>query len=469
MAKPRLLVAYSNASTFVPTTVEYLNSFRRYSRYEVSYLHVTNDAEIDLDLNYFDAVFQSYCARLCFAGYVSAKYRNALKRFRGVRLLAVQDEYDRTNTLRQAIRDLQFDVVLTCVPQDELEFVYPRKMFPDTEFITVLTGYVPDALKQRERSAIPLAQRPFVIGYRGRNLPAFYGRLGFDKFEIGRRMREICAARGIPHDIEMNEESRIYGEGWYEFLGNCRTTLGTESGCNVFDFDGSLEKRFRSLAEKRNAAPTYEEFRRYTDPLEDKISMGQISPRVFEAAAVGTPMILFAGRYSGIIAPGEHYIELKKDFSNVDAVFDQMEDFDLLSALASRAHEHLVASGSFEYRRFVSMIDAVIDRKRAERGSPQSLGIVSTPTWHAETAADLWHPPRKEVPTAAPREFYYFPFKQLYFEHQQLKREFERLNRAVSMPRAASILRVKWWLLANMPRMASILRHLKAMLRRIGQ
>src|SRR5713101_7088181 len=185
MLKPRLLVAYSNAATHVSTTMEYLRSFKMFSRYEVSYLHVTDGAEIDLDLNRFDAVFNSYCARLCFPGYVSQSYKDALRRFRGVRLHAVQDEYDHTNVLHQAIRDLEFDVVFTCVPQDGREFVYPKALFPDTEFITVLTGYVPQTLMHLDRS--PLAGRPIAIGYRGRSLPANYGRLGFEKFEIGRR------------------------------------------------------------------------------------------------------------------------------------------------------------------------------------------------------------------------------------------------------------------------------------------
>ena len=71
MPAPRLLVAYSNSATSVATTMEYLNSFKLYSSYDVAYLHVTHDAEINVDLNEFDAVFHSYCARLCFTGYVS--------------------------------------------------------------------------------------------------------------------------------------------------------------------------------------------------------------------------------------------------------------------------------------------------------------------------------------------------------------------------------------------------------------
>ena len=60
-------------------------------------------------------------------------------------------------------------------------------------------------------------------------------------------MIEICAARGIPHDIAMDDASRIYGDAWYKFLGSSRTMLGSESGSNVFDFDGDLEEEIDGI------------------------------------------------------------------------------------------------------------------------------------------------------------------------------------------------------------------------------
>ncbi|MBV8132694.1 MAG: hypothetical protein JO282_09345 [Alphaproteobacteria bacterium] len=424
MARPRLLVAYSNEGTFVTTTMEYLSSFKLYSRFAVSYVHVTHGAEIDFDLNTFDAVFNSYCARLCFEGYVSKSYREALKRFRGVRLIAVQDEYDQTNVLQGAIQDLQFDVVFTCVPQEGRNYVYPAALFPDTKFVTVLTGYVPAELKQRRRSSIPLAERPILIGYRGRSLPVRYGRLGFEKFEIGRRMRDICEARGIAHDIDMSEKSRIYGEAWYDFLGSCRATLGSESGSNCFDFDGSLASRYQELKAANGREPSYSEFRRYTDPLEGMVKMGQISPRVFEAAALGTPMVMFTGHYSDIVSPGEHYIELKKDFSNVGSVLEQLQDIGSLEAVAGRAHDHLIASGKYDYRRFVETVEAVIDHTRAEKARPQSLGLPLPAAW-----GEAFEPHSLiERPTPAPRDAAALLYKQAVRETALCRAEIARLN-----------------------------------------
>ena len=100
-------------------------------------------------------------------------YGEAMRRFRGLSILAVQDEYDRTNVLKAAIKDFGFHVVQPVCQQDSLEYVYPRNEFPDIEFLTVLTGFVPDDLAAMSRPFIPLAERPIVVGYRGREMRAF--------------------------------------------------------------------------------------------------------------------------------------------------------------------------------------------------------------------------------------------------------------------------------------------------------
>lgn len=363
-APKKLLVVYSIASTVVATTTEYVRSFGRYSRHDVSYINGTHGARFGVELGEFDAVWLNYCCRLCFPGYVNSDVREALRTYRGVKLMSVQDEYDRTETLRQGIEELGFDVVFTCVPQSALGHVYPRERFPHTEFITVLTGYVPEHLEGKS-STTPLERRPIVIGYRGRDIGARYGELGFWKYEVGRRMKAICLERGIRCDIEVTEESRIHGESWYAFVESCRTMLGSESGSNVFDFDGSIEQQYEAL---KRAMPglSYQEFQPYVTEHDKDIGMGQISPRVFEAAALHTPMILLTGRYSGLIQPGEHYVELRKDFSNVEDVLRQVEDIPALKAMADRTYRHLIASGAYSYRRFVELVDGVIERRLSE-------------------------------------------------------------------------------------------------------
>jgi hypothetical protein len=114
----RVLVAYSAPSTFVSTTLEYLMALKNFSDYDVRYVHVTHDAQMHFDINEFDVLFHNYCARLCFDGYLSPDYERAVASFRGLKIAAVQDDYDRTATLHRSIRRLGFQVVLTSIQPD---------------------------------------------------------------------------------------------------------------------------------------------------------------------------------------------------------------------------------------------------------------------------------------------------------------------------------------------------------------
>ena len=404
MRKKRLLVAYSANSTFVATTRDYLDAFRRYSDWDVYYLHVTDSANVNFDFACFDAVFHNYCARLCFDGYVSGSYLKALRRFQGVKILAVQDEYDFTDKVRRAAVDLEFDVFLTCVPEESWDFVYPRAMFPKTKFVQVLTGYVPGALADRGRAAKPPGDRPILIGYRGRDIGGRYGRLGHEKLEIGSRMLDICEARGLPVDIAFTEEARIYGHAWFDFLGSCRATLASESGSNIFDFDGVVASDFAVMTKQLGRPPSYQQFEPRIRALENAISMGQVSPRVFEAATMRTALVMFEGRYSGVVEPDRHYIELRKDFSNVDSVLAKLADIPSIVAMTDRAFHDLVGSGRYSYRAFVATVLAAADKRQDLQTLDDTVGDVPL-------GRDLslgWRPSGTELPTREPlsRDWY---------------------------------------------------------------
>lgn len=367
----KILVAYSALSTFTTTTLEYLLALKNYTDYDVSYVHVTNDARVNFDLNDYDVVFHNYCARLCFEGYVSESYKRALKKFTGLKIIAVQDDYDRTATFHNALRDLGFHVLLTCIQPEYCDLAHPESELPGVKRIHGLTGYVPERLAESLPPILPLHQRDVGIAYRGRDIGAKYGRLGFEKFEIGRRMAEICGARGINHNIAMDYNTRIYGDAWFEFLGSSRTMLGSESGSNAFDFDGDLERQIAAFKQEHGRAPAYQEFRHVLDPLEAPFNVGQISPRVFECALMMTPMILFRGSYSDAIEPDVHYIALEKDFSNADAILDRLDDLEYLQGFADRAYERLVASGNYGYRSLAKLLTDAIEDQYEVRVDPK--------------------------------------------------------------------------------------------------
>ena len=139
----------------------------------------------------------------------------------------------------------------------------------------------------------------------------------------------------------------------------------------------------RAISERIPGASFDEVERELLSPFEGSTVIDAISPRVFEAAALGTAMVNFVGRYSDVIEPWVHYVPLEKDFSNFGAVLAAIEDDEVLEPIASRAHADLVASGEFSLRRFVEGFDLEIEararstprqtRPRAVRTATHSL------------------------------------------------------------------------------------------------
>jgi hypothetical protein len=356
---PSLLVLYHAGFTYIPTISHYLNSFKLYSEFNVSYLNVDQVFSSAPDFSRYDSILLNYCSRIPSTNYETEPIERALTAFDGVKVLALQDEYFQANQVRAAASRIGFDIVLTCVPQGSVSLIYPKELFPETRFETVLTGYVSDELLHIP-DLRPLSERPIVVGYRGRELPYGYGDLGWHKAEIGRRFRTACEKRGVRCDIATDEGSRIYGHRWFEFIMSCRVMLGSESGSNIFDLDGSLE---RSLQQRLAANPSlrYDEVRELITEHEGTVDMGQISPRVFEAAAMRTALVMIRGNYSGLLHADEHYIPVEADYSNLEAVLDRIEETAELEAMVDRTFRHLIESGSNSYAAFVSRVDKLIN------------------------------------------------------------------------------------------------------------
>ena len=203
---------------------------------------------------------------------------------------------------------------------------------------------------------MPDERRPIDIGYRGRPLPAYSGRGGLEKYEIGRRFAELAADSGLVLDIGLEEEDRLYGDKWPRFLSRCKGVLGVESGVSVFDVDDRVADQYERLA-RRWSQVTVEDLTEATE-LEDRIFYRTISPRHFEAAAMGCFQILFEGRYSGVLEPMEHYIPLRKDFSNFDEVLGLFRDPEVRRRITQNAYRDLIESGRYTYGSFIERFDA---------------------------------------------------------------------------------------------------------------
>jgi hypothetical protein len=363
-----ILVMISNATCVTQTVVDHSNAIGAIGADGHKMVSVDPRAEVvevsGLDL--FDVVIVHYSVRQSKEVPVQMQplWEEALEKFQGRKILYIQDEYEGTAIASRRIRRFGFDTVFTCVPEESIEAVYPQAAFPNTRFISVLTGYVTEEMEALVPR--PLAERKQMISYRCTKLPPSYGRLGQQKFLLASRVREACRRDGISCDIAWERGQRVNGDKWYPFMSNARATLGTESGSNVFDWDTMLLVGCRSV--ERFTGDDYDWEGLYDDmnieALEEKVcKMNQISPRVFEAAALGTAMVMVPGEYSGIVKADTHYIPIELDLSNWDEVVAKLKDDELIEVMTTQARADLIESRKYRYSILTDLLRDVLSCK----------------------------------------------------------------------------------------------------------
>lgn len=350
-----ILCIYSRTSTYTNAVFDYLNAFTYSSKNSWFFLGYDGSGALGVNLDEFDAVCIHYSVRVAY-NELSREAAEAIAAFGGPKAIFLQDEYENTKNTWNWIQRLKVSLVFTVVPEAGVASVYPPAEFPNVRFVSCLTGYAPAPAPDFDRQ-VPPSQRSIVVGYRGRPLPLKYGELGREKIAIGAMVKRYCEQSGIPSDIRWDEEGRIYGDAWLAFLGSCRGMLATESGSNVFDWDGNLEDEI-SLYRKANPTATEEDIHNALIASREQLDlMNQISPKVFEAISARTALVLFEGRYSGVLTPWRHYIPLKKDGSNLAEVFAALRSGDLVDEMTEVAYSDIILSGKHSYQQFVDKVD----------------------------------------------------------------------------------------------------------------
>lgn len=371
-----VLLLCDDRPSHAPNVLEHIRALRGFSRHRVDTFNPYGVGRSRLlRLGSYDAVVVHYTLFVLSDRYLSPWFREQLAAFGGLKVQFIQDEYRQVDAVSARVRELGIDVLFSSVPTEAVPQVYGSRL-PGVDVLPTLTGYVPAELEGHPRP--PLEDRPLDVVYRGRSIPYWLGRLGQEKVAIGREFLARAAATDLRCDISWSEADRIYGDAWYGFLGSSRTTLGTESGASIVDFDGSLQERTDEYLADRPSATFEEVEREILEPFEGNAVIQAISPRVFEAAALGTAMVNFAGRYSGVIEPWIHYVPLEKDFSNFDEVASAVRDDALIERLAARAHSDLVASGRYSLRTFVHEFDRELEaRTRPGERRPRNPALTT--------------------------------------------------------------------------------------------
>ncbi len=366
--RPRLLLVCDYRPLEAATVLDHIEAIRRWSRSDVFVLPIFGDLPDELDLDAFDGLVVHYNVVMSNPEYLSPLARWRIRQYRGVKGAFIQDEYRFVNRTTSALRTLGINVLFTCVPEDQVRLVYPAERLPEMRrTVTVLTGYVPEPLTSQPTR--PYRERDIDVSYRGRRLPFWMGRLAQEKAAIADRFAADAPKYGLAVDISTREEDRLYGEAWVDFLSRSKAMLGVESGTSVFDFDGTIEPTVNAYVADHPEATFEEVHRRFLTDVDGRIRLNQISPRCFEAAAVGTLMVLYPGDYSGVLEPWQHYVPLEKHHSNMDEVVRAIRDLETWERITKQAREEVALNPRNSFRAMVEAVDDGLDLGISPRAS----------------------------------------------------------------------------------------------------
>jgi len=345
------------------TVTDYLNALKKYSVHKVYEIPMLHHFPSKIDLEKFDIVITHYSLSLGpqIEHYLGKNLIEKLKKYNGLKISFLQDEYRDVRTYWKNLNELGIDILFSCVPTHEISNVYPPREVPNLKVVNVLTGYIPESLTSFKQ--YPIKNRPIDVGYRTRKTPFWLGRLGYEKVFIADEFKKKSINYNLNINFSTNEGDRLYGNKWVEFVSSCKTIIGVESGASIVDFDGLIEKNVESYIRNNTNVSFEEVFDKFLIPYESNICLNQISPRCFEAAVLKTPMILFEGKYSGILKPHRHYIPLKKDFSNFDYIIKKINDPHGLQKMADIVYEEIALNPKLSYQNFIKKVDKVINKE----------------------------------------------------------------------------------------------------------
>ena len=149
------IILYDKYSTYTNTVYEHLSSFRKYSKFTHFYVHAADETP-KIDWKLIDIIVIHYSLRVAH-DQITLNLLGQIRRFKGLKILFVQDEYENTNQVISSIKGLNIDTVYTCVPKKNIFKVYPKELKRSTKFIETLTGYSTDIKELQPNKSIHIS------------------------------------------------------------------------------------------------------------------------------------------------------------------------------------------------------------------------------------------------------------------------------------------------------------------------
>jgi hypothetical protein len=272
-------------------------------------------------------------------------------------ILLPQDDYAFSSRLDELACSTNVSSVWSPI-SNNVELLYPMSSKRGVRFKLSLTGYLESAkLAEYSDYSKNFSDREIDLGQRVSKLPTNFGEIAQRKAEIATELGARLSRLGFRIDVSTKPADSFYGTRWLEFLGNTRFTVSRKGGAGLGDPLNKMANRvaFLKLFSFVLGEATISRLSKTKDVVEGDFSA--ISPRLFEAAALGVCQILEEDDYlDGALVPWVHYVPLKSDFSNIHEIAAFMRCDEKVEVMVTNARKALIDSGSYSYHSFVQEV-----------------------------------------------------------------------------------------------------------------
>ena len=205
--------------------------------------------------------------------------------------------------------------------------------------------------------------RAIDIGFRGDIYVSAYALGDIERTSILEYFDCQAARWGLTKDIAFVRHPR---EQWNGFLNRCKGIMGAESGTHFLERDDHTRQAVIDYMADHPAATFIHIDERFFKPYPNPVSGKAISSRHFEPIGTKTCQLLLEGAYNSILKGDEHYISIKKDFSNVEEAVRQFTDVGYRTALVNRAYEYVMDEHTYRHR-VTSLLKTVLGSAAMDR------------------------------------------------------------------------------------------------------
>jgi hypothetical protein len=259
---------------------------------------------------------------------------------RGLLVAFLGNEYDLMDQKLDFLRRVGADFVCSQLPGEAARWLYAA-----CAPAHVLS--LPHALNPTHYFPDPAAPRTLDIGFSGDIYHLFVGDI--ERTRLIQAFQALGPQLGLQTEFRLN--ARLGRQDWAAFLRRCRGTIGAESGSYYLDRRGELIRRAKAHLARYPRATFEEVFERFfKTPEVPYVSGKAISSRHFEPIGTKTCQLLLEGHYSGILHPGEHYIPVKADLSNLRDAVELFRDEAARARMVDRAYEYVMDQHTYRHR-----------------------------------------------------------------------------------------------------------------------